>query len=236
MKRIALAVVLVALFNGPAGRGEDRPPIAAKTIAVLDFVNRNPADGRDWLGKGLADMVITDLSASQRLTVVDRERVQELTREIDLGAAGILDPKTAPRVGQIAKVRWVLFGTFSHRGAGVSIEALLIDVSTGQTTRIEQVEGPVGKLFDLEQGLIRAILAKLDVPMTEEDLRMVKLLKTQSLPAFEHYAKCLGLFDEGQWFDALRERGWRGGPTRLTSRRRPDWHNSTTSWAKPNMP
>jgi len=205
VKRVAFLVVLVVLFSGRLGRGEGQPSDAVKTIAVLDFVNRNPADGRDWLGKGLADMVITDLSASQRLTVVDRQRVQDLTREIDLGAAGILDPKTAPRVAQIAKVRWVLFGTFLHHGADVSIEALLIDVSTGQTMRIEQVEGPIGKLFDLEQGLIRAILAKLDVPMTEEELRMVKLLKTQSLPAFEHYSRSLVLFDEGQWFDALRE-------------------------------
>jgi TolB-like protein len=205
VKHVALLVVLVVLSSGPVAHGIDRPQDAAKTIAVLDFVNRNPADGRDWLGKGLADMVITDLSASQRLTVVDRERVQDLAREIDLGAAGILDPKTAPRVGQIAKVRWILFGTFLHHGAEVSIEAMLIDAGTGQTVRIEQVVGPVSKLFDLEQSLVQAILAKLDVPMTEEELRVVKLLKTESLPAFEHYARSLGLFDEGKWFDALRE-------------------------------
>ena len=70
---------------------------------------------------------------------------------MDLGTAGMLDPKTAPRVGQIAKVRWVLFGTFSYHAADVSIEALLIDVASGQTLRIEQVEGPADKLFDLEQ-------------------------------------------------------------------------------------
>ena len=205
MKRVALLVVLVVLSSGPVGRGENRRPDIAQSVAVLDFVNRNPADGRDWLGKGLADMVITDLSASQRLSVVDRQRVQDLTREIDLGAAGILAPKTAPRVGRIAKVRWVLFGTFLHHDADVSLEALLIDVNVGQTVRIEQVEGPVSKLFDLEQSLVHAILAKLDVSITEEELRVVKLLKTQSLPAFEHYARSLGLFDQGQWFDALRE-------------------------------
>ena len=41
--------------------------------------------------------------------------------------------------------------------------------------------------------------------MTDEELRVVKLLKTQSLPAFEHYARSLGFVDEGRYFDGLRE-------------------------------
>ena len=28
------------------------------TVAVLDFINRRPVDGYDWLAKGLADMVM----------------------------------------------------------------------------------------------------------------------------------------------------------------------------------
>lgn len=205
MTWLSFAVALLMASGGPPGRGGGPVVDAPATIVVLDFVNRNPADGRDWLGKGLADMVITDLSASQRLSVVDRQRVQDLARELELGAAGILDPKTAPRIGQVARVRWVLLGTFLYEGPRLGIEALLIDAVNDQTVRIEQVEGPAGELFDLEQSLVRAILAKLDVPMTEDELRVVRLLKTQSLPAFEHYARSLSLFDGGQWFDALRE-------------------------------
>jgi TolB-like protein len=148
---------------------------------------------------------MNDLSASQRLTVVDRQRVQDLMREIDLGAAGILDPKTAPKVGAIAKVRWVVFGTYLCRDNSIGIEAMLIDVEGGRILRIAQVEGAMNKLFDLEQKLVGGILAKLDAPMTEDELRLAKLLKTQSLPAFEHYSRSLDLFDRGQWFDALGE-------------------------------
>ncbi len=205
MKHVAFLTVFASIFCARLALGEDHSADAVKTVAVLDFVNRNPADGRDWLGKGLADMVITDLSASHRLTVVDRERVQDLAREMELSAAGLVDPGTASRVGQVAKVRRVLFGTFLCRGDTVAIEALMIDVTKRQTVRIEQVEGPLGSLFDLEQRLVRSILAKLDVPMTDEELRMVKLLKTQSLPAFEHYARSLGFVDEGRFFDGLRE-------------------------------
>ena len=205
LKHVAFLAVLVAFFSGRLAHSEDHPSDSVKTVAVLDFVNRNPADGRNWLGKGLADMVITDLSASHRLTVVDRERVEDLAREMDLTAAGMVDPAMASRVGQVARVRRVLFGTFLCRGDAVAIEALMIDVTTRQRVRIQQVEGPLNSLFDLEQRLVRSILAKLDVPMTDEEVRMVKLLKTQSLPAFEHYARCLGFVDEGRCFDGLRE-------------------------------
>ncbi len=205
MKYAAFLAGLVTLCSGQLARADDHSSDTVKSVAVLDFVNRNPADGRDWLGKGLADMVTTDLSASHRLTVVDRERVQDLAREMDLTAAGLVNPTTASRVGHVAKVRRVLFGTFSCRGQAIAIEAQMIDVTTQKSMRIDQVEGPLSSLFDLEQRLVRSILAKLDVPMTEEELRMVKLLKTQSLPAFEHYARCLGFVDEGRCFDGLRE-------------------------------
>jgi TolB-like protein len=205
VKIAGLLVVLVMLLEDPVCRADEPSTETAKTIAVLDFVNRNPADGRDWLGKGLADMVITDLSASKRLSAIDRQRVQELSREIELGEAGVLDPKTAPQVGKIARVQWILFGTFSYHEGAVSLETLLIDVNAEQTMRIEQIAGPADKLFDLEQSLVYAILAKLGTPMTDEELHSVKLLKTQSLPAFEHYARSLHLFDQGQWFEALRE-------------------------------
>ncbi len=187
-------------------RGSPEPSDSqAERIAVLDFVNRNPGDQRDWLGKGLADMVITDLSASDRLTVVDRERIQEITREFELGAAGILDDRSVPDVGKIARARWLLFGTFLCRGDRLSIEALLIDVTTGQTLRIEQVEGPLARVFELERSLVGAVVEKLDVPMTAEELSLVRMLRTESLPALEHHARSLGLFDSGHWYDALRE-------------------------------
>jgi TolB-like protein len=200
-----ITVVLVAALNGRTLHADAAQEGAATTIVVLDFINRSQGDGHDWLGRGLADMAITDLSASNRLTVVDRRRAREIAREFELAAAGALDEESAPQVGKIAKAQWVLFGTFSCRDDQLSIEALLIDATTQQTLRIEQVEGPLKTVFDLEQTLLGTVLDKLDVPMTEEERRRVKLLKTSSLPAFEHYSRSLGLFDRGQWYDALCE-------------------------------
>ena len=205
MKRALPIALALLLAGGAAAHAAGEPENGATAIAVLDFVNRSPGDGYDWMAKGLADMVITDLSASARLVVVDRERIQEIARELALGTAGLVDESTAPQVGKIANVQWVLFGTFLRQGDRLGMEAILINVTSPQALRIEQVEGPVAEVFRLERALIGSVLDKLDVPMTDHELRLVTRLKTQSLPAFEHYSRALGLFDSGQWHDALRE-------------------------------
>lgn len=205
MRKSRLIAIALVIF---VGFGQEVVAIgqeSATTIAVLDFINRNPGDGRDWLGKGLADMVITDLSASERLTVVDRERMQQLAREHDLVTSGIVEEDTAPAVGRVAKVGWVLQGTFACQGGNVTIEALLVDIARQLVLRIDRIEGPLDEVFELEEQLIGRVLENLNAPMSAAELRRVKLLKTRSLPAFEHYSRSLALFDNGQWYVALQE-------------------------------
>lgn len=197
-----ITLALVAGFGGDAGAVAQDP---STTVAVLDFINRSPGDGRDWLGKGLADMVITDLSASDKLTVVDRERMQQLAREHELVMSGIADENTAPAVGRIAEVAWVLQGTFAYQGSDVTIEALLVDITKQRVLRIERVVGPLDDVFELEGQLVGRVLDNLDAPMSAAELRSVRLLKTQSLPAFEHYSRSLARFDNGEWYAALQE-------------------------------
>ncbi|MCX7423959.1 MAG: hypothetical protein NT013_31130 [Planctomycetia bacterium] len=199
---LSLCLMIGVVCEAFAADKDERP---VPSIAVLDFVNRAPGDGHDWLGKGLADMVMTDLSVSPRVRVVRRERMQELAHEFELAAKGVLDEETAPRLGRTAHANWVLFGSYRRQEGQLRIEALLIDVDHQKTLRLEQVDGPFNDLFRLERELTQAFLKKLDVTMTAAELDQVERLQTRSLPAFEHYARCLELFDRGLWYDALGE-------------------------------
>lgn len=53
----------------------------AKRLAVMNFDNRSSTGQWQWLSKGLADMIITDLSASEGLMIVERERLNEIVAE-----------------------------------------------------------------------------------------------------------------------------------------------------------
>ena len=95
---LALAIFFAFTLTGTAFSAQEETP---PTLTVLNFVNRHPGDQWDWLSKGLADMLITDLSASKRLQLVERERMQAFFSEMSLAEKGLIDSQTAARMGRM---------------------------------------------------------------------------------------------------------------------------------------
>jgi TolB-like protein len=195
--------ICVCLSAQP-GSTTDTANNEVKTIAVMNFDNRNPGEWQ-WLGKGLADMMITDLSASETLIVVERERLNDITAELQLIKTGMIDTSIADQVGHIAKVDWVLFGSFLKNGDHLKIEAHIFDMKTQGLLRVEWVEGLAEKVMELEKRLIQQLLERLHVPVTEEERRSILYVPTDSVSALEHYCRSLDLYDNGQWYEAFLE-------------------------------
>ena len=200
----AIATALCAL-GAAVGAPVDAGTAPVRTLAVMDFDNRSPSGEWSWLGKGLADMLITDLAGSRQLVIVEREKLHDLTRELDLGQKGLVDRTTAARVGQLAAVDWVLFGSYLKEGDDLKVEAHLLDLKTQQLLRVEWVEGRAAEVFKLEKSLVRQLLERLHVPLTEAERRSIEYVPTDSIPAFEHYSRSLSAFDAGEWHGALLE-------------------------------
>jgi TolB-like protein len=57
-------------------------------VSVLNFEDRIHLPEFAWVRKGLADMLITDLSQAPGLEVVQRERLDDVMREQSLQAGG----------------------------------------------------------------------------------------------------------------------------------------------------
>ena len=85
------------------------------SIAVQAFVNKgsNKDDG-DFraLAKGLAAMIIADLSKVPGLKVLEREKVQLLVNEAKLGDSGLADTASAVRSGRLMRAEKVVVGNF----------------------------------------------------------------------------------------------------------------------------
>ena len=207
-KRIALwllATFAVGLVSSGFLYAQETPPQSRITLAVLNFANRNPGDGWDWLGTGLADMLITDLSKSSSLVVVERDRMAQALAELQLAVRGVVDPSTAGEVGRFARVDWVLFGSFIVEEQTLTIEAHIAEVGTGRLLRLEVVEGRPEELFGLEKRLACCLIERLGEPLTSDEQRAIEQLPTDSIEALEHYVRSLEHFDRGRWLDALRE-------------------------------
>jgi Curli production assembly/transport component CsgG/FecR protein len=89
--------------------GADKPE--PNSIAVQAFSNRgDPAYAA--LAKGIAAMVISDLSKVPGLKVLERQKVQKLVDEIQLGESGLVSQDSAVKAGRLMRAEKVLVGSF----------------------------------------------------------------------------------------------------------------------------
>ncbi|MFO0095664.1 MAG: CsgG/HfaB family protein, partial [Gemmatimonadaceae bacterium] len=77
-----LLLWLTALGFVPSAVGAADPP-ARKTVAVLNFDNNTGKADYDHLGQGMAAMMTTDLAAVDDIQLLERQRLADVTKEID---------------------------------------------------------------------------------------------------------------------------------------------------------
>lgn len=81
------------------------------SIAVQPFVNKGSPQYAT-LAKGIAAMMISDLSQVPGLKVLERQKVQKLLDEIRLSESGLVDRDAMVKAGRMARAEKVIFGNF----------------------------------------------------------------------------------------------------------------------------
>ena len=153
MRRIVQAALAIVTLAVPAIVAAQARPV----VAVLYFDNNSIGKDRadyDGIGKGMADMLITDMAQNANITVVERERVQALLTEQNLTRQGSIDPQTAIRLGKIIGAQYMITGGFMSDGRGSFVlTARAISVETSQilnpvrlTTKGDDVLGLMSQL------------------------------------------------------------------------------------------
>jgi TolB-like protein len=147
----AAATATVSLSAPPA-----LPP--RLVVSVLYFEDRTRAPDLAWLRKGLADMLITDLSQAGGLHVVQRERLEHVFREQALHAGGRVEDRTAVAIGRLTGATVLLQGSATRVGDVLRIDAHLLDVERGTVLGAASVEGGLNEALALEKRLALRIL------------------------------------------------------------------------------
>ena len=143
------------------------------------------------LGYGLADLLITDLSRSAQLQVVDREHTDALLQELRLGASGRVDSATAPRVGRLIGARRLVNGAVDVSPGG----KLTMSTRVADAARGELVGQPVTEhtslddILDSEKSLAFALFTQLGVTLTPAERAAVEQRPTRYLSAFLAYSQ-----------------------------------------------
>ncbi len=162
MNRFVSIVLLAALLLQLA------PPIYAQTageeksIAIIDFKNTSGKSDLDYLEQAIPEAVMTRLAESGKLNIVERARLKDAIKEMQLGVSGVVDQSEAVKIGRAVGATAILVGSFLEIGGVIQLNARLIQVETSQVLIAKVVKGKVGtEIFNLMDELAAAIEEKL---------------------------------------------------------------------------
>jgi TolB-like protein len=112
-------------------------------------------------------MLISDLSASPSLSIVERARLQDVLDELELGRSRKLDQATVSRIGKLLGARYLVVGSYFDLLGSLRIDARAIETETGKVLTSVGARGRPDDFLELEQKLAQALgesLAKVTPP------------------------------------------------------------------------
>src|SRR5262245_50121168 len=156
-------------------------------IGVTTFENRSGCHSAN-LGPGLTDLFVTELMKTGRYKIIERDDLNDLVDEIELGRSGYLDRKSSVRKGHVQGLEYLAIGKVTNFGesenaygwlvgyhtreAYVRIDFRIVDATTG-----EVVYSGLGEGADSTKGL--AFTVSTAGPAAAPDLTSAAFLKSQ---------------------------------------------------------
>jgi len=136
--------------------------LAPKKIAVLYFDVAAATHDYDYLATGIPEMLITDLANQRDITVIERERLDEVLEELALGGSGIVDTGTALEVGKVLNVELLVMGNLTVAGESFRLDTKILEVETAEVIgAVKAATEDEGDLFDLVDATSLALIDKL---------------------------------------------------------------------------
>lgn len=198
----ALAVLALLLGATTAARADDM------RVAVLEFDNASTDAELAPLGKGLQSMLTTDLAKVGALRVVERQRLQDVRGEIALARGAGFDPRTAAKIGKLVGATHLFGGSVSVVGDKMRLDGRLLAVTSGEVLLAEQIVGEKALFFELEQELVKKVVAALGVRVEPKEKAALLRPHTADFRAFQKFSAGISAHDDGrlaQAAQALRE-------------------------------
>ena len=180
--------------------------IPDNTIAIYYFTNHTGDPKLDPLQKGLADILITDLSQVKSLKVLERTRLQVLMDEVKLTQTGAVDQTNTPRLGRLLGAKRIITGGFAEPSESIlRIDSLATNVATSEADAQTDVSGKQNDFFFIEKQLAFGIINNLGITLTQEERDAIQKIPTESFLAFLAYSRGIDYEDKGMYREAAVE-------------------------------
>jgi tetratricopeptide (TPR) repeat protein len=191
---LALCLCLVAALSGNPPKASDAKP----TLAVLYFQNTKDDKEYDWLRKGFADMLITELVSLDAWRIVERERLQDVWKELKLGLAGAVDEATAQKVGRLVGAQNILQGSYFVLGDAVQIDLHIVEVESGEVRKSASLHQKVADLLSIPALMARKVAELTGASFSEKSTGRFGKIDTSKL-----FYKAMESYDSYKMDEAL---------------------------------
>ena len=177
----------------------------ANTIAVMPFHYAGSDSTLRPLERGLAAVMVTDLSRVHQLRLVERARVQVLLDELQLVEKGSVDAATGARSGRLVGAAQVVQGQFTTGPAAqLRLDATVVRAVDVQVAAAGSSADRLQALFDIEKAVVFQLLDRLAITLTPAERVAISERPTRDLQAFLLYSKGLEAEDRGDFIAAAQ--------------------------------
>lgn len=196
-----LGVALLALAAESMG-AQAHAPDTRPGIAVMPFDNGGSygqdKENFEALQKGIAGMLISELAQNPAARVVEREDIQKLLDEQNLGGTGRVDPQTAAKVGKLVGARFVVLGTFIDFYGDFRVDARLVNVETSEIVKVETDRMQRDHLYDIIRTVATQLMKDASLPPLAKPASDQRTSRQVPTEALTFYSRALLYQDRGQ--------------------------------------
>jgi TolB-like protein len=174
------------------------------TVAVMPFAFLGDNPDYAPLGRALAEMMVTDLSQTSRLRVLERMQVQLLIDEMKLAEQGIVDPATAARTGRMLGAERVVQGSIDGSDNSMQLATSVVRVGAnawpGEAADNALTEqDAMRSLVAMQKRLALRMYESLGIQLTPAERERVSRRATENVMAILAYGRGLQAEDAGNY-------------------------------------
>ena len=176
-------------------------PATENAVAVFPF--RYVGSNQDLapVGRGLTQLMITDLAKVSRLRLLEREQVQTLVDEMALTDAGKVDPANGARSGRMLRASRVLQGSVQDvpGQSQIKLDAAMVNSTNAAVVASGTASDQLQQLFAMQKQVLLAVIQQMGITLSPAEQRALSERPTADLQAFLAFSRGLEAEDRGDW-------------------------------------
>lgn len=152
---------LALLFATPLSLAAQTAP----TVAVLDFNAASVTlEDASAIGRGLADMIMTELSSRPNVKLIERQQIDDLVQKRQIVLSGRVTDAVAMEIGQLLGANYLVTGQVLMQKDLARMDIRMLDVESGEIYRSRKLTGKRDEFLSLVEQLADEFTKDLKVP------------------------------------------------------------------------